>query len=405
MRIAIFSLYKNLDANPAVFSLLTLLVKDGFEVDFYSEGEAGGELLAFPNFHNISPRRDIKPEREKGFIRYEMGGWKSRLNAAACMAASTLDTRLMVASPGLVRLIDRRTRDRRYDCAIGVREAGIILARLSLPGSTPLIYYSLELIYEGHPSFGGIRSRKVKALEREIFPSLAAVLIQDEARARLLFQDNHQPYDPIKTLFFPVSYPGTGHVLRTVFFRQRFPEIATRKILLQIGGIHRSHQSDALLRLSAVCPQHLAIVFHGYVFPDLQPLAHRVGACLSQPDQPLERIDQVAGGADIGLVFYPADEENNRLIAHSSGQLSNLLRCGLPIITDGRTTLRELVESYHCGVVVNNVEEIFEAADRILDDYEAFSQAAVNCFNHEHDLKASYATLKTRIKTFVKPEE
>ncbi|NJN66444.1 MAG: glycosyltransferase family 4 protein [Chloroflexaceae bacterium] len=123
------------------------------------------------------------------------------------------------------------------------------------------------------------------------------------------------------------------------------------------------------------------------------------GTCwINQDLVPFETLADVPASADIGLVFYKNFSENDRLIAHASGQLALFLQCGVPVIVDNKPSLRYLVETYHCGVAVRSTDDIFDAARQILADYEAYCQGALECFAREHDLSGPYARVRDKLR-------
>ena len=118
---------------------------------------------------------------------------------------------------------------------------------------------------------------------------------------------------------------------------------------------------------------------------------------------PLEDLHKVVASADIGLVFYTSENENDRLIAHASGQLALYLQCGVPVVVGGGGTHEAIVREYACGQVVAHETEVFSAARTILADYGAFSDRAVECFNKEYDLDGPLRRIFERLSHLSDP--
>ena len=97
--------------------------------------------------------------------------------------------------------------------------------------------------------------------------------------------------------------------------------------------------------------------------------------------------------SDIGIIFYQENNENDGIIAHASGQLSLFLKCGIPVIVDNKPSLRRLVDTYGCGVVVESADEVFQAAQTILSAYDSYSQGALACFDAEHKLDSHFQSI------------
>lgn len=416
-RIAIFLCWEGtrLPASPAVQSLLTFLAEDGFEIDLFTrtsvpdlhlfcgrvrnivgtvEQTDGTRRLAsftwlrlrrqFPLLNGLVGRyrlyRDIMMKRIQAYVSY----WYPPA---------------MVMTPSFHRAVKRRLAEQSYDWVIGIEEEGLIAAHAYLP-DLPLIHYSLELYYEEHPHYTGLPYwKRFKQLFRAAFAHLDMLIVQDEDRARVVFQDAHQPYDPQKVRLFPVSYPGPAQRYRSHYLRQRFPDIGDRPILLQFGSIEKRRCSPNLIRATRLCPPDLAVIFHGNFRDRASLQALKIGRCrVSGELVPFERLVDIPASADIGLVFYADISENERLIAHASGQLALFLKCGVPVIVDHKPSMRSLVQTYHCGVAVEHADDIFDAARHILADYEAYCQGALECFAREHDLREPYARIRERIE-------
>ncbi|PZC47847.1 MAG: hypothetical protein C1O27_000732 [Chloroflexi bacterium] len=306
--------------------------------------------------------------------------------------SETSDPRLLVASSNLIELVESSATGASYAAAIGVGEGGAVLAHYSLPG-VRLLYYSLELFYEGHPEMGGHRFLRIKAAERELFPQVAAVIIQDEERARRLWRDMGCAYQPEKVLTFPTSYLGPADYLRSDLLRTRLPEMGDRKILLQWGSTSKARRTDELLRASRACPPDLAMVFHGRIGSDCADELPKAQCWISKPDLPREAVVDLVASSDIGIIFYQENNENDGIIAHASGQLSLFLKCGVPVIVDNKPSLKLLVDTYGCGVVVDGADEVFQAAHTILSDYDSYSEGALACFEAEHNLESHFQSL------------
>jgi hypothetical protein len=95
--------------------------------------------------------------------------------------------------------------------------------------------------------------------------------------------------------------------------------------------------------------------------------------------------------------------ENDRLIAHASGQLALFLQCGVPVVAGGGGTHEAVVREYGCGRVVAHESAVFSAARTILADYDAFSDRAVACFEKEYDLEIPLDRVIERLRRLVGP--
>jgi glycosyltransferase involved in cell wall biosynthesis len=414
-RLAVFLPEGDASRQPAVYTLLQLLAQSGYAIDLFSETpvlpldvtlEGVTAFCAPAKVSNSLSRRlgqrlmqrsplVVRAARLRNVVRRALGKAKEPFSSALREAS---DPRLFVASSNLIELVDSTVAGASYDAAIGMGEAGAVLAHHSVPGAL-LLYYSLELFYEGHPEMGGHRFRRIKAVERELFSHVDAVIIQDEERARRLWQDMGYLYQPEKVLTFPTSYLGSAGYLRSDLLRRRLPELGDRKILLQWGSTSKARRTDELLRASRACPPDLAMVFHGRIGSDCADELPKAQCWISKPDLPREVVADLVASSDIGIIFYQENNENDGIIAHASGQLSLFLKCGIPVIVDNKPSLRRLVDTYGCGVVVQGADEVFQAARTILSSYDSYSEGALACFEAEHNLESHFQSIMEFMKT------
>jgi len=297
----------------------------------------------------------------------------------------------MTASQTAGRL---RRSQKAYDAVIAINDLGLVASE-GMPTDCPLIYYNLELYDEEYPHFVWRAWRKkMKKWERARFRVVDLLIIQSEERACYLFEDMRQPFKRDKYVELPVTYPGKARKVRSDYLRKHHPELGHKMILLQqnVGWPRRSEEIAKMATRSS--NKDFAIVFNGGMFPD-QP------ACYVQHKRFLDytQLDMLVASADIGLIFYLADTENERLISHASGQLSHFMMLGIPVIASYTPSLERLITSYKCGIVVHTAGEIYAAAERIRNNYEEYCAAAIACFEAEYDLAKYQGKIFERLRT------
>lgn len=306
-------------------------------------------------------------------------------------------------TPEFVNLIARRCIRQLCDAVISVDMKELIICH-QVVAEVPIIYYSLELHHRGHREFFPTHLAPLKDAEAAAFKDAAAVIIQDEERARFLWQDNQRPYEPEKVILFPVSYMGHAAVKRSDYLRTLYPELARQKLLVQMGSIKKCRRSNELIKIAAKCPEQYTMIFHGFFngFARRALESNRLPRSrLSQP-VPFWDMEKVAAGADIGLVFYFDNNFNDRLVAHASSQFALFMKCGVPVLAGNVGSLSRIVRQYHCGIVVKDLANLFRAADQIMADYETYSQNAVRCFEREHQLRHYCENLIDRLTELCK---
>ena len=302
-------------------------------------------------------------------------------------------------TPEFVSLVVQRCTLQLCDAVIAVDVKELIICH-QVVTEVPIIYYSFELFYRGHPEFFPRHLAPLKDAEAIAFKDVAAVIIQDEERARFLWQDNQRPYEPEKVILFPVSYMGQAAVRRSDYFRTLYPELARQRVLVQMGNITKCRRSNELIEKAATCPEQYAMIFHGFADEFTRRAFesnHLIRCRLSQP-VPFWDVEKVAAGADIGLVFYFDNNFNDRLIAHASATFAMFMKCGVPVLAGNVGSLSRIVRQYNCGIVVEDLADLFRAADQIMADYDTYSNNAVRCFEGEHQLKHYCKNLIDRLK-------
>jgi len=420
-RVAIFLNWPGFDINvsPAVYTLLKLLLDDGVEIDLFTPSQLIKENTVLASINNVyenSKPRTItwkglrhlsgedffgEPYKDSNRLRKEERDYFYRdvlktFKLLFYIVQNRKRPLKLVCSLDMYNAIMKRVSQKTYDYTIGIEEAGLVIAHQVLP-DVPLLYYSLELYYEDYPKHAFRKSlygRFLKKFQRQAFAYVDAVIIQDEDRAFKLFEDMHQIYIPTKVLYFPVSYLGAAMWQRDSLLRDRFPSIGNRTILLQAGSIVLARYAAELMSAAHSCPPDMAVVFHGKFDKASKEMAENTPCYVSMP-VPFDMLERIPASADIGLVFYPDWNDNDRFTAHASGQLALFLKCGVPVIVRRATSLYRLIKTYDCGVAVDSASEIFDAARIILANYEAYCQRALQCFQNEHDLGNYYLAIQS----------
>lgn len=306
-------------------------------------------------------------------------------------------------TPEFINMVAQRCTPELCDAVIAVDVKEFILCHQAVE-EVPIIYYSIELHHRGHPAFYSTHLTPLKNAEAIAFKDAAAVIIQDEERAHFLWQDNKRPYEPEKVILFPVSYIGRAAVTRPDFFRTRYPEYERQKLLVQMGNIHKYRRSDELIKIAVMCPEQYAMIFHGFVGNFYQKAIDAIKNVRCSFSHPVEscQVEKVAAGADIGLVFYLDNNFNERFIAHASATFALFMKCGIPVLVGNGGSLSRIVRQYNCGIVVEDMGNLFDAAGQIMEDYELYSHNAVRCFEGEHQLSHYCENLIARLTELCK---
>ncbi len=407
-----------------ITSLLQCLVPH-FSVELLTEYPAEVIIEGVTNYyahpHDISRETKSKPslrEAVKQYIKRAVPGIDLMLNVRKTMVQTyyrikgigplykRLNGSPQWGTPEFIRLITQKCTQKSYGGVIAVDVRELILCHQVIAG-VPIIYYSIELHHRRHPAFYSSHLTPLKNAEAVAFKDVVAVIIQDEERARFLWQDNHRPYEPDKVILFPVSYMGHSSIKRSNYFRSLYPEYDKQKLLVQMGNIHEYRRSDELIKMASTCPDKYTMIFHGFCSQSYKKAINSIDNLHCRYSQPVESIEveKVAAGADIGLVFYLDNNFNERLIAHASATFALFMKCGLPVLAGNVGSLSRIVRQYNCGIVVEDLGNLFHAADQIMADYESYSYNAVRCFEGEHQLSHYCENLIDRLTELCQPRE
>src|SRR5579872_5676682 len=208
-RIAIVYPRANLDTVPSLIGAAEQFADAGFAVDVFTYRHAGQ-----PDPEFSSPAIRVRPLGVEGLADYSTAGLRSAVKRVGWLpsaARGPLVRTYNVLGAGLAsgsRLAARARsavveRDAPYACVVGVDPDGLALAQTFARGA-PVVYYSLELLLSYELSTAA--EQQLKARERELSRRAACVIVQDEARARLLVEDNDLSAE--RVVLVPNSPPG-----------------------------------------------------------------------------------------------------------------------------------------------------------------------------------------------------
>ena len=115
----------------------------------------------------------------------------------------------------------------------------------------------------------------------------------------------------------------------------------------------------------------------------VQKVAYKKPVLFSTMPVSTSELDDLVGSAHIGIALYSLKELGYRaeLMGLAAGKIGNYLKCGLPVIATSVSSIQSYVEKYQCGVCVNSANEVRNAVEKILSDYEAYSSNALACYD------------------------
>ncbi len=361
----------NVDTVPSLIGAAEAFAEHGYDVDLFAYTHAGQPA---PRFN--SSRIRLRSLGVEGLAEHSSVGLRSLVNRASwipTVARAPLARGYQVLGAGLAhgsRLAARAAAlaepAEAFACVIGVDPDGLALAQ-SIGHGAPVGYLSLELLlsYELTTS----AEQELKVQERELSRQAAFVIVQDEARGRLLAEDN-----------------------------------------VHSGSLGDWTGIEAIVDSASDWPEPWVLVIHtryeaessAYV-DDLRQRADRRRVWFSLKPVPRQEYDPLIDGADVGLAFYvPTSgssftQSNVQTIGLSSGKLAYYLRAGLPVIVNRAASIAESVEVSGCGVAVEDAAQIARALDQIATEYDRLSSRACDFFTERLDFRRAFGEVVRRV--------
>lgn len=410
-RIGIVYTRANLDTVPSLVGAAEALADHGYEVDLYTYTLAG---QALPHFS--SPRIRLRSLGVEGLADHSSVGVRNLVKRASWLpgaARTPLLRGYQVLGASLAhgsRLAARaRTavleRTEPLACVIGVDPDGLVLAR-GLAHGAPLGYYSLELLLSYELSTAA--EKQLKAQELELSREAAFVIVQDEARARLLADDNAIASE--RMVLVPNAPPGRARRRSSRYWHTRFDLPAQARIVLHSGSLGDWTGIDDMVDSVADWPEPWVLAVHtryaaessAYV-DALRERADPRRVRFSLKPVPRQEYDPLVDGADVGLAFYVPSrgssftQSNIQTIGLSSGKLAYYLRAGLPVVVNRASSIASAIEDGGCGIAVENAREIGRALVDISAEYDVFSGRACSFFDAHLNFRRAFADVIRRV--------
>ncbi len=288
---------------------------------------------------------------------------------------------------------------RHYRCLIGIEKKGLIWAgQIAERLHAPLIYYNTELYTEDHwrVRMGkSIYFKRLRLAECRYHGRAVATIIQDPDRAQILFRDNGVSIRDATILYVPGSLLGGPYRRRSTFLHEMFGLPSDRRVILYFGQIWEKRYVVELAQMAQGFPEDWVLVMHGWEYEGaaekIKAVDRRGRVLLSLKWISSERIQEVVASADVGLAFYSAETENERLTAFASEKIAMYMQCGVPFIAFDYPGFRALAREDKCGLVIRALEELPEAVAKILGSHDEFRGNAYEAFRKHYDFAGNFA--------------
>jgi glycosyltransferase involved in cell wall biosynthesis len=290
----------------------------------------------------------------------------------------------------LLKHVWNELRLNQYDFTIGFDPRAFqhawLLARLK---KIPAVYHSLEFYPEK------TLKQKIRRSVENIFLRKADwIITQDALRADWLSRKLHFPHHRISV----ISNTSFGDHLpqKSSYFRNKFHIPDAKKIVLAIGSLIKEHMILEIAKSVEGWADEFVLVVHGW-FPDekyegdirecVDRWPHRI--FISTEFLPIERKYEAFQSADIGLVAFAPDNENNLLVGAAAGKLFEFARCGVPVVVNDLPGMRTLVGGL-CGEICGEwLDSIADTIQIINNNYDAYRKGC-EIFYSRHNFSSMY---------------
>jgi glycosyltransferase involved in cell wall biosynthesis len=402
----------NIDTVPSLVGAAELLAEHGYDVELFTFTQAGQRGPAFN-----SPRIRVRSLGVNGLAEHSTAGLRSfvkragwlpnaaraplRRGYAALGAGLANGSRFAARARGMVA----DSAEQPHTCVIGVDPDGLALAE-TLAHGAPLGYYSLELLLSYEVTSAAERDLKLQ--ERALSRQAAFVVVQDEARGRLLAEDNGLAWE--RLVLVPNAPPGPARRQPSNYWHVRFGLPQDARVVVHSGSLGDWTGIEAIVDSAANWPAGWVLVVHtrydaessAYV-DALRARADASRVWFSLRPVPRQDYDPLIDGGQVGLAFYVSSagssftQQNVQTIGLSSGKLAYYLRAGLPVIVNRAASIADLVEASGCGVAVEDAAGIGAALDQIAAGYAGFSAKACAFFDERLDFRRAFAEVVQRV--------
>lgn len=380
--------------------LVSELAKRGYGIDlFIDENSLTNAVVDLSELRNLDVRIFIFRNRRS-----------SRLTAIRSMCDVTLTKILRLPINWRAVMLARTVLSGNHDkyCAfIGIEKLGLIWAGLTVKHrAVPLIYYSLELYFEGserHTLGWAI------PYERTFHRRCKATIVQDPLRARELL--NHNGVVGQSVIHFPVSARGGAkEIAGRAYWHEAFSIPRSARVILYLGLLSTKRDLEDLLFAARSLPGNRHFVLHGPCLADdgsLEQLREKINALglsnvhLSTKLVPEAKLSELIASADIGLCMYNNHDVNDRLTAFSSQKVAAYLQHGIPLIAFRNESYEALFGEFACGEMIDDLCELPLAVRRIIGAESMYRKAAFNAFDRHFDFDKNVEGLVERLEAAV----
>jgi len=255
-------------------------------------------------------------------------------------------------------------------------------------GTYPLIYLSLELYVESDPRFRGTYYETLRMHAKAAHHKVRVTIIQDRERAEVLARQDDIPLS--RFVYVPVAMKGAPVTEKSTFLYDMLNIPEDKKILIYVGLLNEGRLSLETASAAADLPDDWVMVLHGWCscknYQDEMMALQGSKLYLSTNLLPFDQLATMIASAHVGVSFYAAAGDNEKLTGAASSKTAQYLQCGLPVIVNDFESIRAIVEEYRHGICVASPSQIPEALTRVISDYDGMRQRAFRCYQEKYEI-------------------
>ena len=344
--------YPNVYNNPTTRELINHLNKKGYETHLWCRNV---DILKYIEEPNLVIRSD--------FILWWM--FKSLIINYLCIS--------FIAK--LISWIDSyRFKGVTYNLIISVDRQGLIEAS-GLNKYLNLKHHNInyEILFKDETK------NSYKEIEIKSYKDVGKVLIQDSLRAKLFSIENNFPLSNIFTV--PLSESSTQIKQNTSpRLRDKLGIPLNKKVLISIGSMHEWTMIEEIIGLISNLDEKWVLILNSR-FGDMPKkfrniivrnnISNRV-FINQDPVADISEMHSILDGVSYGLAFYKPIYTNKYLgknienIGLASGKISTYCKNNIPVITNARGIISELLLEYNAGLFIKDITNLPPKIDSIL---------------------------------------
>lgn len=283
-----------------------------------------------------------------------------------------------------------------FDTVIVIDHSALNVAAEYIKDGVKLVLWSHDIITYDHNWRDSYWIRRMLHKNVESAKRCNLVLIQDYRRGVVLASvlKNHK----IPECYLPVSMKSDDLSVKVALKRAERGGGAATTELMQLGAIHLKRSSGDLIDWYQSAGEGIELVFKGNIEKEIvnKVEGSKRKASLRFRTPSLKEMRDDLMSVDIGFITIDGNI-NNFFYSMASGQLVEFARFGIPVIVLCTPDLAEFVTREGCGVVIEGLDELDGAIERINSEYGTFSRASRSTYDRYFNIDEYRSEIVERV--------